>query len=260
MPENDYHSIQMLLTSTNPDDLHQGLERVREEIARHGTDEARPLFEMVSAIFYIDPLDRPDLAPILNEAISLVVGFGPWVIPVLIESLDAGDLKAQMAIAHALGRMGADAIEPLIDAYHRAAEPAQKSFFLYALGKINSPRIIRAVPLALEAAKSADLELRDTATRTLGKLAEAIPAEDLSPELRRQFLERLRANLADTNAGIRAKTVRSLGKLARYNHLPPSEKADIKALCRLILGTDGNYDWDRAYIVRREAEEALNFL
>jgi hypothetical protein len=37
--------------------------------------------------------------------VDLVVGFGEWVIPALVEKLDAGDLKAQMAAGHALGRI-----------------------------------------------------------------------------------------------------------------------------------------------------------
>jgi hypothetical protein len=45
---------------------------------------------------------------------SLVVGFGEWVIPVLADNVVAGDLKAQLAIGHALGRIGADAIQPLL--------------------------------------------------------------------------------------------------------------------------------------------------
>jgi hypothetical protein len=257
MPENTYETIQTLLSSTEPDDLRQGLELVRSEIARIGSRESRPLFEMVSAIFYIDPLDHPELMPILDEAISLVVGFGAWVTPVLIETLDAGDLKAQTAIAHALGRIGTDAIKPLLAEYESSTEPARHIFVLYALGKIDSPAIVQAAPLALEAAQSSDLELRDTAIRAIGKFVESIPPTDLSPQLRRDFIETLRANLADPNAGIRAKAIRSLGKLARYGHLTDSGCEELKATCYLLLGTDENYAWDRAYIVRKQAKEAL---
>jgi HEAT repeat protein len=260
MSKNAHQTIQSLLASTEPEDLRQGLEVVRSEIARIGSSEARPLFEMVTAIFYIDPLDRPDLMPVLDEAISLVVGFGEWVIPVLIETLDAGDLKAQMAVAQALGRIGADSIKPLIAEYKTSTDPDRQIFVLYALGKIKSPAIVQAAPLAIVAAQSTDLELRDTATRTIGKFAEAIPPAELSPELRQQFIERLRANLADPNAGIRAKAIRSLGKLTRHGHLNDSERRELESTCHLILGTDENFEWDRAYIVRREAKETLQYI
>jgi HEAT repeat protein len=156
--------------------------------------------------------------------------------------------------------MGADAIEPLMAKYQEASTgPACRSFVLYAMGKIKSPQIVRAAPLALEAAQSTDLELRDTATRAIGKLAESIPPADLPEELKQGFVETLQANLADPNPGIRSKAVRSLGKLAKYGHLDQEELDKLKSVCELILGVDGSFDWDRAYVVRKEAKEALTY-
>ena len=141
MSENSYATIKLLLASTAPEELRAGLDLAKKEIARVGTSEARPLFEMVSAIFYVDPFDHPELAPILDEAVSLIVGFGEWVIPMLIESLDAGDLKAQWAVANALGRIGADAIKPLMLEYASTTDLTRRAFILYTLGKVKSPKI-----------------------------------------------------------------------------------------------------------------------
>lgn len=259
MPENSHRTIERLLASAKPEEILEGLKLVKSEISRIGASEARPLFEMVSAIFYIDPLDRPDLVPVLDEAIGLVVGLGKWIIPVLVEQLDAGDLKAQMAVAQALGRIGDEAIEPLIAAYESSADTSRRAFVLYALGKIKSPKIAQAANLALEAAQSSDLELRDTATRAIGKFAESIPPLHLLKEVRRGFIESLQKSLADPNPGIRAKAVRSLGKLAKHGHLTPEERQKLTATCLLILGKDENFEWDRAYIVRKEAEETLKY-
>lgn len=260
MTEDSFSSIKSLLMSTKPEELRQGLVLVKSQIAQMSSDEAKPLFEMVSAIFYIDPLDHPELVPILDEAATLVAGFGEWVIPVLLGNLDAGDLKAQVAIAHALGRIGANAIKPLMAVYETSEAPTRRTFVLYALGKIKLPEIVQAAHLALEAAQSPDRELRDTATRVIGKFAESVPPSHLSEDLRREFVEKLQINLADPSPGIRAKAVRSLGKLARYGHLNATEREKLKTLCRLLLGIDGNFDWDRAYIVRKEAEEALKYI
>ena len=259
MANNSSDTIKKLLASTTPDELRRGLELVRQEISRVGSAEARPLFEMVSAIFYIDPLDHPELVPILDEAINLVVGFGDWVIPMLVEHLDAGDIKAQLAVGHALGRIGADAIDYLITHFQGSTDPARRTFVLYALGKIQSPRIVQAAQLALEAAQSPDVELRDTATRAIGKFAESIPPPQLSEQLRVAFIERLRLNLTDANPGIRAKAIRSFGKLARCGHLDAAQREKLKVRCRLIMGTDDNFEWDHAYVVRKEAAEALTY-
>jgi hypothetical protein len=259
MPEEAYHSIQTLLSSTKADDLHAGLARVKREIARVGSSEARPLFEMVAALFYLDPLDHPELISLLDEAVSLAVGFGDWVIPALLEKLEAGDLKAQFAIGHALGRIGADAIGPLLAAYETAEDPVRRTFILYTLGKIKSPKVVQAVGVVLEAARSADREMRDTATRALGKLAESIPAGSISEEVRQACLGQLQLNLADGSPSIRAKAIRSIGKLARYGHLTVREREELTVVCRRLLGRDEQFEWDRAYIVRKEAEEALRY-
>jgi HEAT repeat protein len=260
MHEHPYQSIETLLSSADPEKIHVGLELVRQEIARIGSSQARPLFEMVATLFHFDMLDRPDLVPSLNEAVSLVVGFGEWVIPELLRELDEGDLKAQLTIGHALGRIGADAIQPLIAEYRATESSDRRVFVLYALGKIKSPRVAEALPLALEAVASQDQELRDTATRAIGKFSESLPSLQATPDLRREIIEKLQRNLADTSPAIRAKAIRSLGKLAKYGHLIPTERDLLKAICQRLTGTDERYDWDYAYIVRREAEEALQYV
>jgi HEAT repeat protein len=260
MAPESLEAIRAQMTSTTPDELRLGLSMVRQAISRVGSRDARPLFEMVSSIFYIDPLDHPEMVSVLDEAVSLVVGFGGWVIPALVEQLDAGDVKAQLAIGHALGRIGVDAIEPLMESYRTSPEVGRRTFVLYALGKIKSPRIVQCVPLALEAARSENLELRDTATRAIGKFIESIPPSDLPGEMRAAIVERLHQNVADTSSGIRAKAVRSLGKLAKLGHLDGAERARLGALLQRILGKDERFEWDRAYIVRKEAEDAIRYV
>ena len=260
MSEESYKHIQALLRSNQPEDLHEGLALIRQEILRVGSDQARPLFEMASAMFFIDPLDRPEFAPVLDEAITLVVGFGAWVIEPLLENLDAGDVKAQMAIGSALGRLGADAIDPLLAAYAATDDPDRKTFILFAFGKTKTPRVVAAAPIVLEAAGSPDREIRDTATRTLGKLVESITPGTLPEVLREAFVSQLVANLADDSPSIRSKAVRSLGKMMIYGFLTPAEREQLRSICQRLLGKDGSFEWDRAYVVRREAEEAMYYL
>jgi HEAT repeat protein len=215
---------------------------------------------MVTSLFYIDTLDHPELVPVIDEAVNLAAAFGSWVIPILIEDLDAGDIKAQWAIANVLGRLGANAIDPMLKAYASTANPTLRSFILYALGKIKSAQIIKAAAIACDAARSEQLELRDTATRALGKFIESIPPGNLTAEMKQQLIKCLHDNLSDENASVRAKSIRSLGKLAKYGHLTESERGLLRIACCEILGTDEKREWDRAFIVRKEAEEACCYL
>lgn len=112
MPDNSYHTIRTLVASQSPEDILKGLRLAAIEITKIGSREAEPLFEMVSSLFYIDALDHPELVSVVDEAVKLTATFGEWVIPILIDNLNDGDIKAQWAVANVLGRIGPKAIDP----------------------------------------------------------------------------------------------------------------------------------------------------
>mgnify|MGYP001057926095 FL=1 len=260
MASEKYQEIQTLLGSDQPEEIHQGLLMIREELPSIDEEAARSLFEMVSVLFHVDLFDHPDQAGVVDEAISLVADFGEEVITYLLNDLDAGDMKAQLAIGHAFGRVGEPALEPLLESYKCEENEECRIFLVYALGKIQSPRVLEAFEQVLGAANSENLELRDTAIRALGRFVEQIEPEDLPAAYKERMLDAIQKNLADTSAGVRAKAIRSYGKLARYGHLNQEEKAKLRETCELLLGVDEQFDWDRAYIVRKEAQEALDCL
>lgn len=260
MAAGKYEKIKSLLGSVKSEDIHQGLVLIREELPNISEEDAVSLFEMVTALFYIDLLDHPEHAYVLDEAVSLVADFGEIVIPILLNNLDAGDMKAQLTIGHAFGRVGESALEPLLESFKCEESEECRIFLVYAMGKIRSPKVLEAFEQVLTAAKSENLELRDTAIRALGNFVELISPADLSENYKKEMLDAIQKNLADSSAGIRSKAIRSYGKLARYGHLNEEEKLKCKETCELLLGVDGAYDWDRAFIVRKEAQEALDCL
>ena len=259
MDDNSLRNIEKFLTGDSVEELRKGLKMAEPEISRVDSDKARELLEILSTLFYLDTIERPELAPILDEAIRLVAKLGKRFIPDLLKKFDGQDFKAQLAIANALGRIGDDAINPLIQEFRRVPDNDRRAFIIYALGKIKSPHVIASVPLVLEAAQMPHAELQDTATRAIGKLAESILSGSLPEEMRHGMIVLLQKNLSSENAGIRSKALRSFGKLARYGHLTPDEKGKLKEMCERIVGDDDRFEWDHAYIVRREAQEAMKY-
>jgi len=260
MTADKYVKIKALLNSEDSEEIHKGLVLIRKELPNITEDSARSLFEMVSALFYIDLLDHPEHAFVLDEAVGLVADFGEFVVPILLDSLDAGDMKAQLTIGHAFGRVGEGAIEPLLESYKCEESEECRIFLVYALGKIRSPKILEAFEQVLNAAKSENLELRDTAIRALGNFVEVISPKDFREDYKKGMLEAIQVSLSDTSAGVRSKAIRSYGKLARFGHLTPEERQKCKDTCELLLGLDNKFEWDRAYIVRKEAQDALDCL
>ena len=255
-----YEQIKSLLNSSDSEKIHQGLVMIRKGLPTITEEAAHSLFEMVSALFYIDLLDHPEHAYVLDEAVGLVADFGEFVIPILLNNLDAGDMKAQLTIGHAFGRVGEAALEPLLESFKCEESEECRIFLVYALGKIRSPKVLEAFEPVLGAATSDNLELRDTAIRALGNFVELIPPADLPPDYKKIMLEAIKVNLGDASAGVRSKAIRSYGKLARYGHLDQVERQKCKETCELILGLDNQFEWDRAYIVRKEAQQALDCL
>lgn len=260
MSEKDYQKIKTLLASEDPEEIHQGLVQVRDALPGVGAQETRELFELISPLFYIDVLDHPELLPVLDEAVGLMVDFGDEAVPILLETLDAGDMKAQLTIGHAFGRIGEPAIEPLLESYKCEENQECRIFLVYALGKIRSPEVIKAFEQVLEATRADHPELVDTAVRALGEFVEVIDPADLPEEYKQEMLAEIQDNLAHPSAGVRAKAIRSYGKLARFGHLTAEEQQKCRETCELLLGVDESFDWDRAYIVRKEAQEALDCL
>ena len=101
MPENFYNTIVRLLESNNAAGIRKGLSMLSKEDRGLNRENLNHILEILMSFFYIDALDRPDLISVVDEVISTIASMGEWVIPVLIKNLAAGDLKSQMAVAHA---------------------------------------------------------------------------------------------------------------------------------------------------------------
>ena len=260
MPGDAIQTIQALFTNPRPESLREGLALAREELTRTSFEDARPLLGLVTSLFHIDAEDRPEFAAVIDEAGNLIATQGPEVIPLLLEDLQAGDIKAELSLAEVFSRMGPAAIESLVRAYRGASEPWRRTVVVHALGKIAAPQIAMAAPLLAEAAAASEVDLRDNATRALGRMAAHVPAGQLTERVRKSAVERLRSNVTDEDPSVRALAVWGLGQFARFEHLTDGEKSDAHTLCLRLLGRDERFEWDLAYVVRQAAEAALHHL
>ena len=212
MSEDTREAIQNLFSSTDPADLLRGLALVEAAAPSAGPWERQTLCDMVVPLFYIDTLDHPEHMPVVERAIDVIAGMGEAAIPVLFENIDAGDVKADIAMAQALGLMGPSVIDVLIARYESGCgDPSCRAFLLFALGKIRSPEVLKAAPLVIEAAGSVELELRDTATRAIGKFVEVHPFRRLT----RRDPRRLRDPVAASPGGHQPGRARQSGAQPR---------------------------------------------
>jgi HEAT repeat protein len=247
------------LRSDRPGAIGEGLESLGVHMARLPEAEFRGAVEELCALFYVDTADRPDLQPLLDRAVEILAAQGPRVVAQLLELMKGSDIKSHLYLARALAAIGHPALAPLRRVI-ATDDPYGRSFALFAVGKIHDPAVREALPEVIGSLMHPDKEVRDSAARTLGKIAEAVPAGQLAEDRRTEIFEVLFRTLADAQPAVRAKAVRSLGKLARFGYLAAAQEQRVRLAVLRILGRDEAHEWDRAFIVRREAEETLRHL
>ena len=247
------------LQSDRPEAIAEGLEHLRANMGTLPEAEFRGVVEELCALFYVDTADRPDLQPFLDRAVGVLAAQGPRIVPQLLELMKGSDIKSHLYLARTLGAIGHPAL-PALRRVIATEDPYSRSFALFAVGKIHDPAVREALPEVVGSLMHPDKEVRDSAARTLGKIAERVPADQLAEDRRTEVFEVLFRALSDTQPAVRAKAVRSLGKLARFGYLESAQEEHVRLAVLRILGRDEAYEWDRAFVVRREAEETLRNL
>jgi HEAT repeat protein len=247
------------LHGDRPEAIAECLEYLGAELGKLPEAEFRAAVEEVCALFYVDTADRPELQPFLDQAVGILAAQGPRVVGPLLELMKGSDIKSHLYLGRTLGAVGHAAL-PALRRVIATEDPYSRSFALFAVGKMHGPVVQEALPEVIGSLMHPDKEVRDSAARTLGKIAERVPASALSADRRVEMYEVLFRALSDAQPAVRAKAVRSLGKLARFGYLDAVQEQHVRLAALRMLGRDEAEEWDRAFIVRREAEETLRHL
>ncbi len=237
-----------------------GLDGIRAGIGEFGRDDLLQVVDTVGSLFFIDHYERPDLQPAVDLAVELLVEAGADIIPYIMDAFDNSDMKANLSFAKVLGGIGVAAIPHLIELYRHSDDPYKQSYALYALGKIKDRAILAVLPDVIQAVDSHHLEVRDSAIRALGKTMELIDDKHIATDRRDAIWEKLFHCLSDPHATIRAKTIRTLSKMEAGGLLSSEQGQQFELVCQRVAGLDHRNRWDRAFIVRKEAQEALEGL
>ncbi len=248
------------LADSEPGVVEGALRRLGRRLGRLANSEYRRAVELVCSLFYVDTADRPDLEPALERATKLLVSQGSRVVPHLLRQMEGSDIKSHTYLARTLGEIGPGALASLRNLLATAEDPYSRAFAVYALGKMTCPEVVRALPEVLGGMMHPDKEVRDSSARTLGKIATVAPPKNLTPRRRREMFEALMRALGDYQPAVRAKAMRSLGKMASVGILNREQRKMFQSAAHNALGESREYAWDNAYIVRREAREALERL
>jgi HEAT repeat protein len=254
---NDLDGFLEGLNSSNPDAVEFTIKRLSLELEAMKDAEYRRAVDALCSLFYVDTSDRPDLQGAVDHATDLLAGQGSRVVHLLLDRMEESDIKSHLYLARILGRIGLYALQPLRDLLASSDDAYSRSFALYALGKMTCPEVAAALPEVLGGLERGDREVLDTAARTLGRMVQAVGPELFSADDRERMFQALLKASRFEHAAVRAKAIRSLGKMAGRGLLDREQKGALSDLLHGTLGASEEAQWDRAFIVRKEAKEAL---
>jgi hypothetical protein len=239
------------------DDLDEALAEVERAPGLLASDDGDALLSGVFMLFLLDTYDHPDAVSLCERAERLLASQGTRVVPHVLAHFNDSDQKSHEHLARTLMRIGMPAVSQMMEFHNSCRNPTGRTQVIYALGKITDPGVSTAMPLVVRDMSSNHEELRDTATRSLGKMVEVVPLDDVPGELRQTMFDTVIERVADPVPGVRAKGIRTLGKMAAYGYVRSDQAALARRLIEQALGREGAAGEDPAFIVRREAEIAL---
>jgi HEAT repeat protein len=260
MLDEDFRSAIESLRSTRVEEIERAIDHLREHLGTLPEEQFRAAVEAMSSLFFVDTYDRPDLESALDRVVEALASAGQKVVHLLLEFMRGSDIKSHLYLATTIGLIGNPALPALRLFVATEEDPYSRSCALFALGKIRDPEVRQALPEMVGSLMHPDKEVRDSAARALGKVVETVPADLLTERRRTEIFEVLFRALADPQPVVRSKCIRSLGKMVRAAYLTTAQEGQVDHAARSILGEDDLHEWDRAYIVRCEATEALRHL
>jgi ferredoxin--NADP+ reductase len=244
----------------NEESVSRALVQTRK-LTKLTVEEKNELTAALTTVFYHhDHAGITGMTKVAVMAEKQIAKFGCEVVPFLIEELINADAESAAYLGRAIALNGCQAIDFILGAWDENWEDDFASInIIQALSYFKTAEIKKAIPRILVASKSANFQVRAIALYAIGKIARRITAEAFDDSLRNAMFDAVFESLADRKPLVRKNAARTLGKMQKKGILIAEHEKKVFMAFKAILGTDGRHKWDRAFIVRHEAEHFLPF-
>jgi len=254
------HTIVKDLDPRSVESVTRALDQTKQFLDLSNDEKAcltEALFEVFAHAHHTHSSSMPKVAVRAGKRIAK---FGPEMIPLLLKHLIEADSETAVYIGKALARNGTEGLNYLIP---KLAEYRDRNHnlinHLQALSYFKIPEATTTVPFVLSVAQHVNHQVTSAALHTVGRFAQNLPSSAFSDELRSFIFNTCFRFLSHTQGLVRKNAARTLGKLLRKGLLSEeNEKKTYKAFLS-ITGRDDHHNWDRDFIVRREAEDFLPY-
>lgn len=218
---------------------------------------AEALFEVFAFAHHTHSSSMPKVAVRAGKRIGK---FGPELIPTLFKHLVDADSETGVYYAKALARNGAAGLSYLVPKLTEFRDHDHQLInLIQALAYFKLPEAASTVPFVLSVAQHVNHQVTAVALYTVGRLAERLPSSTFSEELRHFMFNSSFRFLSHAQGLVRKNAARTLGKMLRHGLVSAEDEKKLYKAFLSITGRDDHHNWDRAFIVRREAEDFLPY-
>jgi ferredoxin/flavodoxin---NADP+ reductase len=225
------------------------------------TDEKLSLTKALSEVFFhvhhTGSTSMPKLAVLIEK---LIGKFGPDMIPFLFQEILTADTETAVDFGKSLARNGVVGLEFILsklDEYRERDHDLINLIQVLSLFKI--PEAAKAVPAILAAAQHNNHQVTSMGLYSVGRLVQKLRPTAFSEELRLKMFDAVFRFLSNPQGLVRKNAARALGKMLRKGLLSKENEQKLYKTFLAIAGRDEHHNWDRAFIVRREAEDFLPY-
>jgi ferredoxin--NADP+ reductase len=224
-------------------------------------DEKLSLTKALSEVFFhvhnTGSTSMPKLAVLIEK---LIGKFGPDMIPFLFQEILAADTETAVDFGKSLARSGVVGLEFILsklDDYRERDHDLINLVQVLSLFKI--PEAAKAVPGILAVAQHNNHQVTSMGLYSVGRLVQKLRPAAFSEELRLKMFDAVFRFLSNPQGLVRKNAARALGKMLRKGLLSKENEQKLYKTFLAIAGRDEHHSWDRAFIVRREAEDFLPY-
>lgn len=220
-------------------------------------DVALALSDVFVHAHYTGFTTMPRLA-VKTEAV--LAGFGSDIIPFVADQILEADSESAAYFGQTLTKFGGEGLDYVLANWTSFEEKDGNLInLLLALSYFNIADAITAMPILLKKVRDPDHQMAAAAIYAIGRLVQKLKAQWFDANLRQKMFEAVLGTLSHMQGVVRKNAASTLGKMFRKGLLTDEQRTKVYKEFLAITGKDEQNRWDRAFIVRREAESFLPY-
>ncbi len=247
----DFHSMESIhATLASVNQLHD-LDK-NEKV-----DVVKALSEIFYHAHHTGSSELPRLAVSTERSIARL---GEEVIPILFEEILETDSESVAYFGQTISKLGNPAYDFILSRVEEFKDKEQQLLnLLHVLSYFKGGAAINAIRTLVGFTSHSNPQVIAMATYAIGRLIQKSKPRFVSHELMNQTFTLIFGLLSHSKVIVKKNAVDTLGRMLRKGNLDEDQKIKLLKAFLSISGRDDHHNWDRAFIVRRQAEEYLSY-